>query len=33
MHSLPLLLRLFVRNAASHPPATTTVLTSIKLSG
>jgi hypothetical protein len=33
MHSLPLLLRLFVRNAGSRPPATTTVLTSIKLSG
>lgn len=33
MHSVPLLLRLFVRNAASHPPVTTTVLTSITLSG
>ncbi|HEV7586341.1 MAG TPA: PKD domain-containing protein [Solirubrobacteraceae bacterium] len=33
LHSVPLLLRLFVRNASSRTPVTTTVLTSVTLSG
>jgi PKD domain len=32
MHSVSLMLRLFVRNAASHNPATTTVLSTVTLS-
>jgi hypothetical protein len=32
LHSVPLMLRLFVRNAASHSPATTTVLSTVTLS-
>jgi hypothetical protein len=32
LHSLPLMLRLFVRNAASSSPATTTVLSTVTLS-
>jgi hypothetical protein len=31
LHSVPLMLRLFVRNAASHSPATTTVLSTVTL--
>jgi hypothetical protein len=33
LHSVPLMLRLFVRNADRHSPATTTVLTTVTLSG
>jgi hypothetical protein len=33
MHSVPLMLRLFVRNASSRSPAATTVLTKVTLSG
>jgi hypothetical protein len=32
LHSVPLMLRLFVRNAASRSPATTTVLSTVTLS-
>jgi hypothetical protein len=33
LHSVPLMLRLFVRNADRHSPTTTTVLTTVTLSG
>jgi hypothetical protein len=33
LHSVPLMLRLFVRNADRHNPSTTTVLTTVTLSG